>query len=704
MSKKTNKILVTSALPYANGSIHLGHLVEYVQTDIWVRAQKLFGNTCYYICADDTHGTPVMLRAEKEGVSPEVLIDKMRTEHLADFQGFNIAFDHYYSTHSDENRSLATGIFTALDKAGLIESKAVEQYYDPEREMFLADRFIKGQCPNEKCGAEDQYGDGCEEGGTTYSPTDLINPFSAVSGAKPIRKKSEHFFFKLSDEKCQTFLKEWMQGEHSTLDDNKQPLQNEAYNKLEEWFESGLRNWDISRDAPYFGFEIPEHPGKYLYVWLDAPVGYMASFMNFCTKSGQEKFEQFWGPDSEYQLYHFIGKDILYFHALFWPAMLHFAGYRTPDKIFAHGFLTVASRKMSKSRGTFINARSYLDLGMNPDYLRYYYAAKLNDSSEDIDLNLEDFIARVNSNLVGKFVNIASRSSGFLQKKFNGKLSAKLSNEATSFIAEFQQGADKIASLYTDRRFSETIRYIMELADKANEYVNETKPWEVARDDSQNTYLHELLTVNINLFRLLSIYLKPVIPALCEQIEKFLKVDPFNWQDSQQLLLDHTINKYQHLAKRIEQTEIDKLLEDNKQSLAPNKQQPSKQTKKTKATPKVSNNPIPPIEDTISIDDFVKIDLRIAKIINAEHVEGADKLLQLTLDIGLEQRNVFAGIKSAYSPEELIGKHTVMVANLAPRKMRFGLSEGMVLAAGPGGEDLWILSPDEGAKPGMKVK
>ncbi len=706
MSKKNNKILVTSALPYANGSIHLGHLVEYIQTDIWVRAQKLFGNTCYYICADDTHGTPVMLRAEKEGISPEELIDRMRTEHLADFQGFNVAFDHYHSTHSDENKTLATGIFTALDKAGLIESKSVEQYYDPERQMFLADRFIKGQCPNEKCGAEDQYGDGCEICGTTYAPTDLINPFSAVSGAEPVRKKSEHFFFKLSDEKCQTFLKEWMQGKHSTLKENKQPLQSEAYNKLEEWFESGLRNWDISRDAPYFGFEIPEHPGKYLYVWLDAPVGYMASFMSFCTLFGHEKFEQFWGPDSEYQLYHFIGKDILYFHALFWPAMLHYAGYRTPDKIFAHGFLTVDARKMSKSRGTFINARSYLDLGMNPDYLRYYYAAKLNDSSEDIDLNLEDFIARVNSNLVGKFVNIASRSSGFLQKKFDGKLAAKLSDEATSFITKFQHGADKVASLYTDRRFSEAIRYIMELADKANEYVNETKPWEIARDDSRNTYLHELLTVNINLFRLLSIYLKPVIPVMCEKIEEFLQVESFNWQDSQQLLLGHTINKYQHLAKRIEQTEIDKLLESNKQSLPSGKSKPEskKQPKKTKAKEKVSNNPIPPIEDTISIDDFVKIDLRIAKIINAEHVEGADKLLQLTLDIGLEQRNVFAGIKSAYSPEDLIGKHTVMVANLAPRKMRFGLSEGMVLAAGPGGEDLWILSPDEGAKPGMKVK
>ncbi len=706
MSKKSNKILVTSALPYANGSIHLGHLVEYIQTDIWVRAQKLFGNTCYYMCADDTHGTPVMLRAEKEGISPETLIENMREEHLADFKGFNIAFDHYHSTHSDENRQLATGIFTSLDKAGLIESKSVEQYYDPEREMFLADRFIKGQCPNKKCNAEDQYGDGCEECGSNYSPTDLINPYSAVSGATPVRKKSEHFFFKLSDPKCQIFLKQWMQGEHSTLSENKRPLQKEAYNKLEEWFESGLRNWDISRDAPYFGFEIPEHPGKYLYVWLDAPVGYMASFMHFCEQSKQEEFSKFWGPDSEYQLYHFIGKDILYFHALFWPAMLKYSGYRTPDKIFAHGFLTVDSRKMSKTRGTFINARSYLDLGMNPDYLRYYYAAKLNDSTEDINLNLTDYIARVNSNLVGKFVNIASRSSGFLQKRFAGKLAAKLSDESIAFIAEFQTSADKIVTLYTDRRFSEVVRVIMQLTDKANEYVNETKPWEIARDDNQQSKLHELLTVNINLFRLLSIYLKPIIPAICEQIESFLAVKTFHWQDSQQLLLDHTINQYQHLAKRIEQSEIDKLLEANKQSLKPTAENSpaDQQSKKSKAKPTVSNKSIPPIEDTINIDDFAKIDLRIAKIINAEHVDGADKLLQLTLDIGLEQRNVFAGIKSAYAPETLIGKHTVMVANLAPRKMRFGVSEGMVLAAGPGGEDLWILSPDDGAKPGMKVK
>lgn len=705
MSKNTNKILVTSALPYANGSIHLGHLVEYIQTDIWVRAQKLFGNSCYYVCADDTHGTPVMLRAEKEGIAPEVLIERMREEHLKDFNGFNIAFDHYYSTHSDENRELATGIFTALDKAGLIEAKTVEQYYDPEREMFLPDRFIKGQCPNKKCQAEDQYGDGCEVCGTTYAPTDLVNPFSAVSGATPVKKESEHYFFKLSASKCQVFLKEWMQGKHSTLKDDQQPLQTEAYNKLEEWFESGLRDWDISRDAPYFGFEIPEHPGKYLYVWLDAPVGYMASFKHFCTQS-QEDFDKFWAPESDYQLYHFIGKDILYFHALFWPAMLHYSGYRTPDKIFAHGFLTVDSRKMSKTRGTFINASSYLEQGLNPDYLRYYYAAKLSDTVEDIDLSLDDFIARVNSNLVGKFVNIASRSSGFLQKKFDGKLAPKLSDPATQFIREFQDAADNIQSLYTKRLYSEAIRSIMDLADKANEYVNDTKPWEVARDDSQNALLHELLTVNINLFRLLSIYLKPVIPAMCEQIEAFLNIDALTWQNSQQLLLDHTINKYKHLAKRIEQSTIDKLLDANKQNLAPteSKNANTKKDNPKKKVKKVTDNAIPPIEDTISFDDFAKIDLRIAKIVNAEQVEGADKLLQLTLDIGLEQRNVFAGIKSAYGPEDLIGKHTVMVANLAPRKMRFGLSEGMVLAAGPGGKDLWILNPDKGAKPGMKVK
>jgi methionyl-tRNA synthetase len=691
MSKKdTTPVLVTSALPYANGSIHLGHLVEYIQTDIWVRAQKLFGVPCYYVCADDTHGTPVMLRAEKEKTSPEKLIDRMRKEHLKDFEGFHIEFDNYYSTHSDENRELAYTIYQRLQDNGLIEKKEIEQLYDPEREMFLPDRFIKGECP--KCHAQDQYGDNCEVCHTTYTPTDLINPYSAVSGATPIKKKSEHFFFKLSDPRCSEFLKQWMhKGHHG----NTEPLQKEAQNKLDEWFESGLRDWDISRDAPYFGFEIPGEKDKYLYVWLDAPVGYMASFKNYCDKNGNTDFARFWNKDSDYRLYHFIGKDILYFHALFWPAMLNFSDFRTPDKIFVHGHLTINGRKMSKSRGTFINASTYLETGLNPEHLRYYYAAKLNDSVEDIDLNLDDYVARVNSNLVGKYINIASRSSGFLQKKFGGKLAASISGDGKALVEKFQQQADTIRTLYTELNFSEAVREIMALADDANEFVNDTKPWELARDDANNDQVQELCTININLFRLLTIFLQPILPRLAEQVEKFLNVSPFTWDDTQTLLLDHTINKYKHLAKRIEDKQIETLVEKSKTTMTESNSTESK---------KAENKNIPAIADTINIDDFVKVDLRVAKIVNAEHVEGADKLLQLTLDIGSEQRNVFAGIKSAYQPEDLIGKLTVMVANLAPRKMRFGVSEGMVLAAGPGGNDLWILHPDQGAEPGMKIK
>ena len=688
----SRKILVTSALPYANGSIHLGHLVEYIQTDIWVRAQKMRGHDCHYVCADDTHGTPIMLRAELEGITPEQLLEKMQTEHQADFAGFNIEFDNYYSTNSDDNKTLAQGIYRSLRDKGLIEVRTIEQFFDPQKQMFLPDRFIKGECP--KCHAQDQYGDACEICGTTYDPTELINPYSAVSGATPIKKESEHYFFKLGE--CETFLKEWLAGEHQHGVPG-QPLQTEMDNKIREWFDAGLKNWDISRDAPYFGFEIPDAPGKYLYVWLDAPVGYMASFKNLCDKKGLDFFE-YWGKESKAEVYHFIGKDILYFHALFWPATLHFSDYRTPDKLFVHGFLTVNGQKMSKSRGTFITASSFLK-HIDPEYLRYYYAAKLTDRVEDIDLNFEDFVARVNSNLVGKYVNIASRTAGFITKKFGGKLASTLDDEQMKLLAQFQSASEDIAVCYEKRQFNEAIRIIMGLADRANEYINDKKPWELAKQEGTDAELHSICSASINFFRLLTLYLKPVMPKLAEQVEGFLNIKPMVWSDAASLLTNHTIDKFQHLAKRVEQSQIDALVADNMQ----------KETKKPEPHSQVRHaekqqHEHPPIAETITIDDFAKVDLRIARIEKAQHVEGAEKLLQLTLDIGGEKRNVFAGIKSAYNPEDLEGKLTVMVANLAPRKMKFGMSEGMVLAAGPGGKDLFILNPDEGAQPGMKVK
>jgi len=691
MSTNQRKILVTSALPYANGSIHLGHLVEYIQTDIWVRFQKMQGNECYYVCADDTHGTPIMLRAEQEGITPEALIDRVHKEHLDDFTGFNIKFDNYYSTNSDENRELSEGMYLKLKQAGLIESRLTEHYYDPEKEMFLPDRYIKGECP--KCHAQDQYGDGCEVCGATYTTTDLIKPYSAVSGATPVRKETEHFFFKLSD--CIDFLRDWMK----TGDQGNSPLPAEAANKLEEWFDAGLRDWEISRDAPYFGFEIPDAPGKYFYVWLDAPVGYMASFKNLCTQKNMD-FDSFWNKGSKTELYHFIGKDILSFHALFWPATLNYSGYRTPNRICVHGFLTVNGQKMSKSRGTFITARSYLEF-LQPEYLRYYFAAKLNDKVEDIDLNLEDFVARVNSNLIGKYINIASRTAGFIKKQFGGRLGDSIDEMDIIPLERIKRDADKIAQCYENRQFSEAVRLIMELADVANEYVNDMQPWVIAKEEGQQERLHQVCTTGINLFRLLTIYLKPILPEMAQQIEAFLKIDPLQWHDSDELLLDHEINKYKHLAKRIEEKQIAAMLEKNQATM---EQQTGKDSHSQARHAQAQQTEHPPIADTIAFDDFAKIDLRIARIVKAEHVEGADKLLQLTLDIGLEQRNVFAGIKSAYKPEDLEGKLTVMVANLAPRKMRFGLSEGMVLAAGPGGKDLWILEPGDGAQPGMKVK
>ncbi len=684
------KILVTSALPYANGSIHLGHLVEYIQTDIWVRFQKMQGHECYYVCADDAHGTPIMLRAQSEGITPEQLIAETSKEHQADFKDFAIAFDNYYSTHSPENRFFAETIYNRLNDAGHISKRTISQAYDPEKEMFLPDRFIKGECP--KCGAADQYGDNCEVCGATYSPTELKNAVSAVSGAKPIEKDSEHFFFKLPD--FEPMLKEWTASGH---------LQDEVSNKLQEWFEAGLQEWDISRDKPYFGFEIPGTTDKYFYVWLDAPIGYIASFKNLCDREGIE-FDSFWESDSQSELYHFIGKDIIYFHGLFWPAMLHGAGFRTPTAIFAHGFLTVDGQKMSKSRGTFIKARTYLEQ-LNPEYLRYYFAAKLGSGVTDLDLNLEDFRLRVNSDLVGKVVNIASRCAGFIKKKFNSTLSETVSEP--QLFDQFADAADAIAQHYEDREFSKAVREIMALADHANQYIDDKKPWQAIKEEGREQEVHDVCSMGLNLFRQLIIYLAPVLPVMADRVADFLNLDSMNWSDAQTPLTSHEINKFKPLMMRVEDERVQAVIDASKEELKATLSEAKQDSTPAKAD---NNSPLSadPISETINFDDFAKIDLRIARIVKAEHVEKADKLLQLTLDLGGETRNVFAGIKSAYQPEELEGKLTVMVANLAPRKMRFGISEGMVLAAGPGGKDLWILNPDgdqeNGAQPGMRVK
>ena len=682
MSSPSRKILITSALPYANGSIHLGHMVEYIQTDIWSRFQKLQGHECYYVCADDAHGTPIMLRARGEGIEPEDLIARVWKEHTEDFAGFGIDFDNYHSTHSDENKACASLIYERNRDAGHIARRTISQAYDPEANMFLPDRFIKGTCP--KCGADDQYGDNCEACGATYSPTELKNPVSAVSGATPIEKDSEHLFFKLAD--FEKTLKDWHQAGH---------VQAEMANKLDEWFEAGLADWDISRDAPYFGFEIPDAPNKYFYVWLDAPIGYMASFRNLCDKKGID-FDSFWKADSDAELYHFIGKDIIYFHALFWPAMLQGAGFRMPTSVFAHGFLTVDGAKMSKSRGTFIKARTYLK-HLNPEYLRYYFAAKLSSKIDDLDLNLDDFAQRVNADLVGKVVNIASRNAGFIKKRFDNKLSATCSEP--ELYQSFVDAGDLIATHYENRDYGRAIREIMALADKANQYVDDKAPWVIAKEEGKDQELHDISSVGINLFRVLMGYLKPVLPLMAADAEAFLNIEPMTWNSQAKPLCDHSVNKFKPLMTRVEREKIDAMIEDSKEDLAAEAKVISKG-----AIQKTANSAIDPIADTIEFDDFAKVDLRIARIIKAEHVERADKLLQLTLDIGDGTRNVFAGIKSAYQPEDLEGQLTVMVANLAARKMRFGLSEGMVLAAGPGGKDLFILNPDDGAQPGMRVK
>ena len=683
MSNPSRRILITSALPYANGPIHLGHLVEYIQTDIWARFQRLRGQECIYVCADDAHGTPIMLRAQSEGIEPETLIARVSQEHQADFAGFNIGFDNYHSTHSPENRHYAELIYARLQQAGHITRRTITQAYDPEKEMFLPDRFIRGTCP--ECSSADQYGDSCEVCGATYAPTDLIDPVSAISGATPVERDSEHYFFKLGDFEQQ--LKEWFATGS---------LQSEIASKISEWFESGLKDWDISRDAPYFGFEIPDAPGKFFYVWLDAPIGYLASFKNLCDRTEGLEFDDYWGAESNAELYHFVGKDIAYFHTLFFPATLKGAGFRAPSAVFCHGFLTVNGQKMSKSRGTFIMARTYLD-HLNPEYLRYYFAAKLGSGIDDIDLNLQDFMQRVNSDLVGKVVNIASRCAGFINKRFDGRLAASMGE--MSLYQEFVAAGDTIANHYERREYGHAMRAIMALADRANQYVDEKKPWVVAKQEGQEDELHQICSVGINLFRVLITYLKPVLPQTAEQAEAFLNGGVLQWSSVAEPLCDHRVNTFTPLMQRIDTKAIEAIIADSAQSMAPAVAPKAKPVKKKRQ---------PVVEDespaTIEYDDFAKVDLRIARIVAAEHVEGADKLLRLQLDIGSGQRQVFAGIKSAYTPEALVGRDTVMVANLAPRKMRFGMSEGMVLAAGPGGDELYILSPDAGAQPGMRVK
>ena len=724
MTGPQRKIFVTSALPYANSSIHIGHLLEAIQTDIWVRFQRLRGHDCLYICADDAHGTPIMLSADSQGITPERLIARLHAEHQRDYAGFEIGFDNFHTTHSEENREFAERIYARLDAAGHIKRRTITQFYDPVKEMFLPDRFIRGECPF--CGAQDQYGDSCESCNRTYTPTDLVNPVSSISGATPVEKESEHYFFDLPA--FEAVLRDWVGAGH---------LQPEVANKLDEWFDAGLREWDISRDAPYFGFEIPGAPGKYFYVWVDAPMGYFASLKNLLDRQGRDVAEYI-AADSGAEMYHFIGKDIMYFHTLFWPALLHGSGHRLPGNVFVHGFLTANGQKMSKSRGTFINARTYLQ-HLDPEYLRYYFAAKLGSGVDDIDLNLEDFRQRVNADLVGKVVNVASRCAGFINKRFGGTLAATIHDEA--LLQEFTGAGEAIAAAYETREYARAVRGIMALADKANQYIDRHKPWEIAREDPGSGELQAICSLGLNLFRILIIYLKPVLPGLAQRSEAFLGAGPQAWDDLATPLLDHNINKFKPLLTRVEQEKIDAMIEDSKESLgaadaadtgagnaaaegaaaghaggatagtgdtgaatAAAGDTGNAGTSQTDTAAVNKHLADDPITAEVSFDDFAKIDLRVATITRAEYVDGADKLLQLTLDLDGETRNVFAGIKSAYRPEDLVGRQTVMVANLAPRKMRFGVSEGMVLAAGPGGEDIFIVAPDAGAKPGMRVK
>lgn len=678
MTSPSRKILVTSALPYANGPIHIGHLVEYIQTDIWVRFQKLRGNACYYVCADDAHGTPIMLKAEQEGLTPEALIERVGEEHRRDFADFAVEFDNYHSTHSEENREISALIYERLRDGGYIARRTIEQAYDPEKGMFLPDRFIRGTCP--RCRSQDQYGDSCEVCGATYAPTDLIDPVSALSGATPELRESEHLFFRLAE--FEDMLREWLRASD---------LQPGIVNKLNEWFDAGLQDWDISRDEPYFGFSIPGEPGKYFYVWLDAPIGYLASFKNLCAREGLD-FDAFTAPGSDAEMVHFIGKDIMYFHTLFWPAMLHGAGFRVPTNVFVHGFLTVDGQKMSKSRGTFVMARTYLE-HLNPEYLRYYFAAKLGSAIEDIDLNLEDFELRVNSDLVGKFVNIASRCAGFISKRFDGVLAEGV--DEPELLAAFQAAAEPIAGHYEARDYARAMREIMALADRANQYIDQRQPWVVAKAEGRDAELHAICTMGLALFRVLVVYLKPVLPVTCRAAEVFLNGGELDWAAATAPPLTGRINKFKPLMQRVEGAKINAMIEASKEQGTPAPAAPGGDA---------DGADIEPVAPEIGIDDFARIDLRVARIAAASHVEGADKLIRLELDLGAGTRQVFAGIKQAYEPESLVGRHVVMVANLAPRKMRFGMSEGMVLGAGPGGSDIFLVEPDEGAQPGMRVK
>ncbi len=719
------KIFVTTALPYTNANFHIGHIMEYIQADIWVRFQRMHGHQVHFVCADDTHGAPVMLNAEKLGITPEQLIEKVAADHQADWPRFHISFDHWHSTHSPENVELSQGIYKKLKAAKLVSSKEIEQFFDPVKGMFLPDRYIKGECP--KCGTKDQYGDSCENCGAVYTPTDLKNPYSTITGAPPVLKKSEHFFFTLSDKRCVDFLQKWTA---------ETPLQPEVVNKLAEWLGDGgknLNDWDISRDAPYFGIEIPDAPGKYFYVWLDAPVGYLASLKAYFAlgkaKANGEKrsFDDFLADDKVEQ-YHFIGKDIVYFHTLFWPAMLKFAERKVPNNVFVHGFITFSGEKMSKSRGTGVSPRKYIEVGMNPEWLRYYIAAKLNANVEDLDFNPNDFLARVNSDLIGKYVNIASRCAGFISKRFNGEIKLPsldfdfgdiiFATAPDALIGKFQKNADIIAKLYAAREFGKAIREIMALADMANQFVDSAKPWEIAKQADADNKLQAVCSISLNLFRLLTLYLKPVLPKIAEQVEAFLQIGPMEWPDSKKVLDNHVIKPYTHLMTRIDQKQIHALLES---ATEPDKT-PAKPDAKTAALPAaedsatptsefllVSPEPpkpvfIPPLAEMVSIDDFSRIDLRVVKILDAELVPEAEKLLRLTLDLGTTQRTVFAGIRAAYTPRDLIGRLTIMVANLAPRKMRFGESQGMVLAAGDGSGGIYLLAPDSGAVPGMRIK
>ncbi|MGB9098990.1 methionine--tRNA ligase [Erwinia sp.] len=693
MTQVAKKILVTCALPYANGSIHLGHMLEHIQADIWVRYQRMRGNQVYFICADDAHGTPIMLKAQQLGIAPEQMIADMSQEHQTDFAGFDISYDNYHSTHSEENRELSELIYTRLKENGFIKNRTISQLYDPEKGMFLPDRFVKGTCP--KCKSPDQYGDNCEVCGATYSPTELINPQSVVSGATPVMRDSEHFFFDLPE--FSAMLQAWTRSG---------ALQEQVANKMQEWFESGLQQWDISRDAPYFGFEIPGAPGKYFYVWLDAPIGYMGSFKNLCDKRGDIDFDAFWKKDSDAELYHFIGKDIVYFHSLFWPAMLEGSNFRKPTNLFVHGYVTVNGAKMSKSRGTFIKASTWLQ-HLDADSLRYYYAAKLSSRIDDIDLNLEDFVQRVNADIVNKVVNLASRNAGFINKRFGGKLSAELADP--ELYKTFTDASASIGEAWSSREFGRAVREIMALADVANRYVDEQAPWVVAKQEGRDADLQAICSMGINMFRVLMTWLKPVMPSLTERTEAFLNVE-MSWDGIQQPLLDHNISAFKALYSRIEMDKVNALIEASKEDAAVAN---APAVAETKAKKSVAAKPAAApaqtdaeVAETINFDDFAKVDMRVALIKTAELVEGSDKLLRLVLDMGGDEtRQIFSGIRAAYpDPSVLEGRLTVVVANLAPRKMRFGVSEGMVLSAGPGGKDLFILGADSGAQPGMQVK